>query len=253
MKLKSLFFVGMLLAFAINMQAQGKGRTKMDANQRAEQQTAKMAEQLDLSDAQTARVKDINAKYAKKIQEVRSATTDRNQMGEKVSALRKAQNEELRAVLTDQQAEKWSLIQEKKEARRTEMSEKRTERIDHKPGHKGGNGRDMSAQKGKKYRSSASGKQDFSKKVAKMKEELNLSDQQVTQIEAIYAKYNEQIVAARAEAKEGDKSDIKALRMAQDKEIKAVLTPEQLAKRKELQAQKKSQYKEKKSKVNIPE
>ncbi|MEQ1746840.1 MAG: hypothetical protein ABMA02_15515 [Saprospiraceae bacterium] len=85
----------------------GDGRM-MNSEQRAEQQTALMTEKLSLSEAQAAKVKETNLKYAKKGQEAREkADGDREAMRETMMAIRQEQDKELQTMLTQEQWEQW--------------------------------------------------------------------------------------------------------------------------------------------------
>ena len=95
------------------IQAQpGEGRG-MDPEKRAEQQTANMTEKLSLSEAQAAKVKEINLKYATKIKEARdTADADRDAMRATMTSIREEQDKELQTVLTEEQWQQWLKIRE---------------------------------------------------------------------------------------------------------------------------------------------
>lgn len=103
---------------AVQAQPGGEGMGR-DPEKRAEQQTATMTEKLSLSEAQTAKVKEINLKYATKIKEVRdNAGGDREAMRAAMTALRDEQDKELKAVLTDEQWQQWVKIREEQRRNR---------------------------------------------------------------------------------------------------------------------------------------
>lgn len=109
--MSAFFFLG-FLSF---IQAQGPGRgdgPKMDPAQRAEQQTTRMTEKLALSTAQSAKVKEINLKYAEQGKAARDANTsgDWSAMREKMTAMRAEQDKELKTVLTSDQWTSWEKI-----------------------------------------------------------------------------------------------------------------------------------------------
>ncbi len=94
-------------------QAQPGGGMGMDPEKRAEQQTATMTEKLSLSEAQTAKVKEINLKYANKMKEARdNAGGDRETMRATMTTLRGEQDKELQTVLTEEQWQQWLKIRE---------------------------------------------------------------------------------------------------------------------------------------------
>ncbi|MCS7035915.1 MAG: DUF4890 domain-containing protein [Saprospiraceae bacterium] len=105
--------VGVLLA-----QPGGEGRW-MNPEQRAEQQTAMMKERLSLSDAQAAKVLEINVKYARQMQDARQKNEgDWEAMRAQMTTIRQAQDQELQTVLTQEQWQQWL-------AARQEMRERR--------------------------------------------------------------------------------------------------------------------------------
>ena len=92
---------------ALNLSAQagpgagGPGGGRMDPAERAEKQTQMMIDSLDLSTAQAQKVREINKKYAEK---------NREAMRTAIQAQRKAQEDELKAILTEDQWAEWQLI-----------------------------------------------------------------------------------------------------------------------------------------------
>lgn len=98
----------------ISMNAQpGGGNWNADPEQRATQQTALMTEKLALSEAQSAKVKEINLKYANKIKEAREkAAGDREAMRATVGTIRQEQDTELKTVLTEEQWKQWVTYRE---------------------------------------------------------------------------------------------------------------------------------------------
>jgi Spy/CpxP family protein refolding chaperone len=80
---------------------------------RADFQTNKMKTLLNLTDEQTAKVREINLKYAKENQKVFDQSVYRDQKRKKLSELYEQKQKELKTVLTEEQYEK--LQSEKKE------------------------------------------------------------------------------------------------------------------------------------------
>ena len=99
----------------------------------------------------------------------------------------------------------------------------------------------------KPMKGAKAGKRDYTQKVQKrtekMKENLNLSDEQAKQIEAIYMEYGAKKQAAYQAGTKEARASVKEIRKEENKAVDAVLTPEQLQKRKEL----KQEAKEKKA------
>lgn len=111
----ALFILG---GFALQAQPGGGGRN-MNPEQRAEQQTAQMTEQLTLSEAQAAKVKEINLKYANQMKEARDkADGDWTSMRETMTTIRGEQDKELQTVLTKEQWTKWAEYREQQRANR---------------------------------------------------------------------------------------------------------------------------------------
>jgi hypothetical protein len=111
-----------LLVFAASTAATaqpGSGRGG-DPVQRAEMQTKLMIDSLSLSTKQGEKVKGINLKYANKMKEARAANTDGDweKMRATMDAIRTEQNAELKAVLTQEQYDRWQKIAEAQMQRR---------------------------------------------------------------------------------------------------------------------------------------
>ena len=126
-----LFVAGSIAA----VQAQpGRGGMGMDPEKRAEQQTAAMTEKLSLSEAQSAKVKEINLKYAQKAKEMRdNASGDREAMRASMVAMRQEQEKELQTVLTEEQWQQWLKIREEQKENRSERRDKAKDKKKKKP------------------------------------------------------------------------------------------------------------------------
>ncbi len=94
--------------------AQPGGRN-MDPVQRAEAQTQLMTDSLSLSEAQSAKVKEVNLKYAQKSKELFEKNTegDWEAMRASMMALRAEQDAELKVFLTEEQWANWERIRSK--------------------------------------------------------------------------------------------------------------------------------------------
>ena len=89
------------------------GNWNADPEQRATQQTAQMTEKLSLSEAQSAKVKEINLKYANKMKEAREKSAgDREAMRGAIGSIRQEQDAELQTVLTEDQWKQWVAYRE---------------------------------------------------------------------------------------------------------------------------------------------
>ena len=115
--LRSLFSLA-ILSFAFTAYAQppaggfgGRGGMNMDPEQRAERQANMMKDSLMLTDDLTAEVKAVLLVYAKKMQEARTAADgDWDAMRGTMQTLRKEQDEELQAMIGDENWTKWEAI-----------------------------------------------------------------------------------------------------------------------------------------------
>lgn len=121
--LRKMFFLALLLLAGMSLQAQpGGGGRDMNPEQRAERQTTQMKQDLALSDAQAAKVQEINLKYANKAKEAREkADGNWEGMRETMTAMRQEQDKELQTVLTQEQWQQWSKLVEERRANRGDM------------------------------------------------------------------------------------------------------------------------------------
>ncbi len=120
MKFRRIILITALIASWALAQAQQGGGWNMDPVQRAEKTTVEMTDTLGLSDAQAAKVKEINLKYAQKMKDARDNATedDREAMRAALQTIRKEQDEALKTVLTEDQ---WASWEKYREAQRANM------------------------------------------------------------------------------------------------------------------------------------
>ncbi|MHA7130590.1 DUF4890 domain-containing protein [Algoriphagus namhaensis] len=100
-KLMMTFGLAMLMTFTLLAQQRGERPT---AKERAERMTEKMAEQLQLSEEQKAKILAINLEFAEK-REAEKETREANR--EAMKSEMKEQDERIQAVLTEEQVAKW--------------------------------------------------------------------------------------------------------------------------------------------------
>lgn len=84
-----------------------------DPKERANQQTDRMIESLDLSAAQGTKIRTLNLEFVDKMMAAREkarATGDRESMRATMQTMRKKQNEQLKKYLTAEQVTKWEKI-----------------------------------------------------------------------------------------------------------------------------------------------
>ena len=112
-----LFFLAFLSFATVSAFAQppggGPGRGGRDVNpeQRAERQATLMQEKLELDENLTAEVKEVLLVYTKKMKDARDeAGEDRSAMRTTMQTLRTEQNEELQAILGEEQWTKWEAV-----------------------------------------------------------------------------------------------------------------------------------------------
>ena len=103
------------------LQAQPGGGWGGDPKQRADMQTQLMTDSLALSEAQSAKVGEINLKYAQKMQDAREGATaagDWESMRATMQTMRAEQDKELQTVMTQDQWQSWTQIRETLRAQR---------------------------------------------------------------------------------------------------------------------------------------
>lgn len=238
MKIKSFIFAILFLASFATLQAQATKKAKMSPEQRVDRQTEQMASQLSLSDEQKAKVKVVNEKYAKQMQDLRANTEDRTQLRPKMQEMRQAQEKEISQYLTKEQTEKWAQIKNEKKDRRAEMQKgQRAEKM--RPNREAMAGKRAAHQ-------SRSPQEKAAKRTEKMTKELGLSPEQAKKIEAIYVTSGEKKANYQGAKNSESRENMKKWREEENKAVDAILTKEQIAKRDELKAQKKAERMERK-------
>ncbi|TXB63130.1 hypothetical protein [Phaeodactylibacter luteus] len=137
--------LALFMAVSFTAQAQQRGpqkeRQRMTAEEKAQMQTDTMAARLELSEAQAAKVYEINLKYAQEMDARREAKKEEAQLQraaakEELKALRDAKNNELSQVLDQKQMEQFMAQQAKREEKMKGRMEKK--RMNNKRMHKGG-------------------------------------------------------------------------------------------------------------------
>ena len=116
MKYKSIT-LGLILVLltTFSVMAQKKG----DMNERIEKETQIMVDDLQLNNEQATQVLDINKKYGQLMADAKkSANGNRDEIRSKMKELRKAHNQSLKRVLTDEQYQKHLKNVEKKRKER---------------------------------------------------------------------------------------------------------------------------------------
>lgn len=118
-----LTIVLVLLGFLSATDLQGQKKTPPTPEERASKLTEWMKTNLQLNDSQVAQVKDINLKYANKMQELYDNTTlTRRQKLQVLTDNDQAKDKELKNVLTEEQ---FKTYQAKKDEVKKQLKEKR--------------------------------------------------------------------------------------------------------------------------------
>lgn len=102
---KWIYVTGLMIMISVSTIAQKKGGERPSAEDRANRNTERMAEELTLTDAQKKQILAINLEYSKKTEaemEARKAELDARK------AESKEQDAKIQAVLTEEQRTKWT-------------------------------------------------------------------------------------------------------------------------------------------------
>lgn len=121
MKSLSMFLAIATLSFAFSFTANAQRGNRQPPNpeQMAERQTSQMVEKLNLDEVQTAKVKEINLTFAKKMHEVREENKDnRDAMKEIVTAVENEKAAEMKTVLTAKQYKTFENMQNEQTGRK---------------------------------------------------------------------------------------------------------------------------------------
>jgi hypothetical protein len=97
----------MIMSFCLISMVTFSQQTKPDPEARAKRLSEKMKTELSLSESQYSKVYDINLKYAEKMKDLRGAEGDKHEKMTSVRDLNKNKNEELKAVLSEEQMSKY--------------------------------------------------------------------------------------------------------------------------------------------------
>lgn len=112
---KALVLSFLFLLGAASVRAQATDRTdRPDPSERAENQAERMAIVLDLTPAQTARVREINQSFAERVKGEREEGRNQRQ------ALQQERTAALKTVLTEEQFSKLEALQDQRKERRSD-------------------------------------------------------------------------------------------------------------------------------------
>ncbi|MGY6742823.1 MAG: DUF4890 domain-containing protein [Cecembia sp.] len=113
--MKKILLIALMFAFSLGVYAQREGgpREMPSPEQRAERMTNRMAEQLELSEEQKNKVYEINLKNAQSRQaEMEARRAEAEQRRQSRQTQMQSQIQEVEAVLSPEQIEKWSEVRE---------------------------------------------------------------------------------------------------------------------------------------------
>lgn len=200
--------VGLMIFFSINLLSAQKGKNNISPEERAKKRTERMTETLSLTADQAAKIGAINLESAKEMKAIKESSKDKAAGKEAVKALREDTSTAIKALLTTEQLAKFN-----------EMGKRRK-------GGKMGKG-------GKHHRGTPAER--AAKRTEKMTDHLGLTPDQASKVAAINLSFAQKMETVKAAdiSKENARAAHKELRTEQTNAIKALLTPEQLAKFKE--------------------
>jgi Spy/CpxP family protein refolding chaperone len=226
--MKKLMITAALLATLTAVHAQdGKDRSEIDPAvkeqrhaERTAEKTETMIKELGLDDAQATRLREMNSRLGDSMRAIKDADLPEDERKEKMKALRTSYKTELATVLTPEQMAQLKAMKEEKRAEHSKDPEQMAERA------------------GKRADALT----------AEMTEQLGLSADQQAKVATINGTYAASLAKVQQAGLDDDarKERMKAMRQDRDRELKAVLTPEQyntmLQLRKEKNAESKGQH-----------
>ncbi len=196
-----IFLVGGITA----LQAQKGQFCQIDPEKRAERMTQHMADELSLSEEQTAKVLAINLKFAKEHKALRANAQEGERPNRaEMENLREAHTAEIKPLLTEEQFAKLETLRPEREGKRGKGPR--------------GMGRDFDPE------------EKAERMTQHMAESLELSDEQATKVKAIHLDAAQKMKALHSQNEDNPKAnrgEMKKLRDEVKSEIKAVLTETQ--------------------------
>jgi Spy/CpxP family protein refolding chaperone len=119
------FALASLFVIAVSAQRPDKKST-ITAEERASRQTEMMTKQLDLTEEQQAKVKEIHLKHSQQMADhKKQATEAKKQNRENMKTQMEAKDAELKQVLTPEQYEKWQTKKQENRKPREKVTENR--------------------------------------------------------------------------------------------------------------------------------
>lgn len=117
--MKRLWLITCMIGAIVTAQAQSSSERGGTPDERADKLTAKMAENLNLTEEQQTVVGEINLKYANQVADFREETREQREAARAtMKEIRQKQEAELKEVLTEEQRLKYEARQEKRQDHR---------------------------------------------------------------------------------------------------------------------------------------
>lgn len=101
---KVMMTLGLIFMIGLSVNAQQRQGERPSAEERVKKSTERMAEHLELTEAQKTQILNLNLEFAKQQEALRA---ERSEQGEARKEAMQAQEEKIKAILTPAQAEKW--------------------------------------------------------------------------------------------------------------------------------------------------
>jgi len=204
------------------MNAQEKRLRATSAEEISAKQTEFFADQLELNATEAQELGKINFKYAKQAKEFKEEGRSK-ETREKLEKLNHAQNEEVKALLNDEDFGEYLVLKKKMHERmRMKMKERHIEA---------------------QYKDQQKKREHMHERKAYM-EKLNLNDEQKEQLKSIKETYRKKHQALRSEGRsEETHKKLEALLKEQNKEVRSVLDEDQYKIYLEMQEQRKEKMK----------
>lgn len=198
----------------------------IDIEKRAQNQTDRLAKELEMTEKQVEKVKSIYVKYGKKELEARKIE-DKREFAMKVSKIRKDQEKALFDVMTDEQRAAYK----DKKAQKAEQYAAKKARVEAETRAKQ-QGKEMAKSEPVKKGEPMTAEQNAQRKTDKMVGDLSLTRDQIPQVQKIQLDYFTQLDEAMTTIEDRSElsAKVKGLKEAKTASLKKVLTEEQFNK-----------------------
>jgi hypothetical protein len=210
-----LFALLAVLLWSCQSEAQRQRLQNVSPEKIAQKQTEMQTRKLELNKEQASKLKAINMKYTQQMQgEMKKRRQNQKASFEQLKELNASQNEEVKAILSEEQYKKYLTLKKQNRAKmRARVSERRKEN-----------------------------KEMRQNRVA----ELDLSDEQKEQFKSIKMKYREKMTEVKQKGRsDGNREEMRKLTDAMDEEVKQILSEEQFQTYLELKSERQEMKKSK--------